>query len=437
MSPLLPNPPSQSLPNEPEKDQDQEQEDEQAFQAFVQTQDAWDVEAALWVARRRNGLDADGEAALHRWLSAHPQHARACDELQGLVGDVRSLLASEAAAALAAQLAPQLAPQLASQGVAPRAGGPRVQEAHADPAPTVPWRRSAPVPAHSPFRPRWNVLRQRAGAVAAVCVMVCGSWLGWAHWRQQAIFEQVFASARGQQRTVHLPDAEQGSTVQLDTATRLTARLYRDRREVLLEDGQALFSVKSDRDRPFHVWAGGVRITVVGTRFSVRSTAAGVDAGKTVVSVQEGRVRVVRARTLSDFGQAGQAAQSVDDVGNPQTSGGAGAGAVELVAGEAVAADAAGQLGPVTRVPVSDVASWRDGRISFDQTPLAQAIEEFERYGPTGLVVNDPALAALPVGGSYHRKDWQHFARTLGQVLPVRLVQRANHTEVVARSLNP
>ena len=55
--------------------------------------------------------------------------------------------------------------------------------------------------------------------------------------------------------------------------------------------------------------------------------------------------------------------------------------AVELTAGQTVTGDAQGHLGPVSTLTTGAIAPWRDERISFDQTPLSQAIAEFERYG--------------------------------------------------------
>jgi transmembrane sensor len=167
---------------------------------------------------------------------------------------------------------------------------------------------------------------------------------------------------------------------------------------------------------------------VVGTRFSVQHTGTGLDAGQTVVAVEEGRVRVERRRSGtsgSDDFQATQDVASSTDMSSDQP--------VELTAGQTVVADAQGHIGPVAALAANGVAPWRDGRLSFDQTPLAQAIAEFDRYGRTGLVVRDPAVAALPVGGSYSLQQWQRFAETLPQVLPVRLVRRGEVTEVVAR----
>ncbi|MET0311910.1 MAG: FecR domain-containing protein, partial [Burkholderiaceae bacterium] len=235
-------------------------------------------------------------------------------------------------------------------------------------------------------------------------------------WQRQPTFEQAFSTGRGQQRVVTLPDdALAGSSLQLDTATQLHATLFRDRREVRLEDGQAMFTVHADPKRPFHVRAGSLRITVVGTRFSVRHTASGIDAGKTVVSVEEGQVRVVRVGT-----EAGP-------------SPGQAAAPVELTAGLMLVAAREGTLGRPVAVAPAAVAQWRSGRIAFDHTPLRDALAEFERYGRTGLVVNDPAVAALPVGGSYNLRQFQQFARTLPEVLPVRLVPAGDSLEIVAR----
>jgi transmembrane sensor len=348
--------------------------DAEEFEAFARTQNPLDMEAATWAVRRRDGLDATGDAALRAWLARDPCHAAALDGMDAIFGAVKQLPAGKVAAL----------------------------KTYAPARPANPGRRQ--------WLLGWGPLLPQAATAAMVFSAVGGGWMGWERWRHQPTFAQAFATKRGQQRTVNLPDASaHGSTVQLDTATRLEARLYRDRREVRLQDGQAMFSVQSDRERPFDVWAGALRITVVGTRFSVRHTASGLDAGQTVISVEEGHVRVARAGT--------EAA--------PDT--------VELRAGQMVVANGAGQISPVASVPAAAIAPWRNGRISFDQTPLAQAIAEFERYGPTGLVVRDPAVAALPVGGSYSLQQWQHFAATLPQVLPVWLEPHGDLTEIVAR----
>ena len=346
---------------------------------------ALDLAAATWAARRRNGLDAEGQAALQAWLDADPRHAAALEDMAATVGQLRQLPGEEVAAL--------------RRGL-PRAASARDSERQARPAPRG-WRLGAL------FAP---------AAVAVLVVAVAGGgWMGWTRWQALPTFEQAFATERGQQIVARLPDdPARGTSVQLDTATRLEARLFRDRREVRLQDGQALFSVHADAARPFHVWAGPLHIVVVGTRFSVRHTSSGLDAGRTVVAVEEGDVRVSRA--------PGQAPGQDD-----------GAAPVELVAGQMLVGEDDGRLGPVTRVAPAAVAAWRSGRISFDHTPLAQALAEFERYRSTGLVIRDPAVAKLPVGGSYSLQQFGRFAESLPMVLPVKLVPQGEVSEIVLR----
>lgn len=374
--------------------------DEHEFEAFVQDQDPLDITAATWVTRRRSGLSAEGEAQLQAWLEADPRHAQAYEDMDATFGDLRRLPNEDVSQLRAAAL-------------------PRARQ----PAPIAWGAIAARLPGLlRPLAPRFT-------AAAAAFSMVVGGWLGWSHWQRQPVFEQAYATARGQWLNAALPDADRaaaaGSTLQLDTATRTQVRLYRDRREVHLHSGQAMFAVHSDPQRPFLVYAGALRISVVGTRFSVRHTGTGLDAGQTVVTVEEGRVRVEnRLEAANGSGAANDISASEEASAAP---------VVELTAGQAVVADAQGHIGTVTSMSAGAIAPWRNGRLSFDQTPLAQAIAEFERYGRTGLVVRDPAVAALPVGGSYSLKQWRHFAQTLPQVLPVRLVNRGEVMEVVAR----
>ncbi|OBR54710.1 hypothetical protein A6456_37450 [Paraburkholderia tropica] len=242
----------------------------------------------------------------------------------------------------------------------------------------------------------------RAAVATTVLGTVGATWLGWNEWRGRALFAQQFASERGQVLKVDLPD---GSHIDLDTQTHIAVQLYRDRREVVLAEGQAMFSVQANPDCPFHVLASNVRVTVVGTQFLVRHTSAGVDAGMTRVAVEHGRVRVAR-------------------VGHPDVT-------IELTRGQAVVADTLGQLGPIQTVSPDQPAPWRTGRINFEATPLVEALAEFERYVPTHVVVRDPSIAALRVGGSFDIDDVQGFLRVLPQQLPVRLRRTGGVTELI------
>jgi len=79
------------------------------------------------------------------------------------------------------------------------------------------------------------------------------------------------------------------------------------------------------------------------------------------------------------------------------------------------------------------VAAWRTGRISFNDTPLTEALAELERYGNTGLVVLDPTVGALRLGGSFNVRQVDALAQALPSLLPVRLERRHGVVEIMGR----
>jgi len=255
-----------------------------------------------------------------------------------------------------------------------------------------------------------------AFALAAAGVVAGGGYLGWSHLQAQPVFMQAFGTQRGQQLEVPLPD---GTVLRLDTATRLEVRYFRQRREVRLIDGQAVFAVQSDAQRPFDVLAGPLQVRVVGTRFAVRYTPAiaGAEGGR--VSVEQGRVRVARRDRAPDGNWAGPAPDAELQ------------GAVFLTAGQQVHSDAEGVLAAISAVPGDGIAPWREHRLSFVDTPLARALAELERYGSTGLVVRDPSVAALRLSGTFDPRDARTLRRALPSALPVRLKGDGPVAEIV------
>ena len=327
----------------------QEQADLREYADFAATQDPVALAAAAWFSRRGN-LDAQAEFAA--WLAADAQHAQAYAQLQD---------SYRAARRIPAQVAARWA-----------------------------------VPAPSPRRPLLRSLRVLPYAAAAMLLLSVGAG-GYQWWQQQAVFSQAYATARGQRLAVALPD---GSKVQLDTATQLHVTVYRQRREVRLAHGEALFQVQAKQGQPFNVLSGPLTVTVVGTQFSVRNTVA--HDGQLRVAVQHGQVRVAGAQ---------------QDL-------------VDLRAGQGVSSDAGGRLSAIASLAPGSVAPWRDGRITFDNVPLGAALAEVERYGDTGLVARDAAVAKLRIGGSFSLTQLDRFAAALPQLLPVHVVRVGGVSEI-------
>lgn len=374
-----------------------------ALDAALSDLSAAEAQALRWLVRREDGLDAATEAEFQAWLNTDPAHQTAFDDMADVWGGFDDIPA-DGVAQLKAGVA--LA-RSAEPVVAPPACVPPVNR------PPRPAKISRP-------RPWFRGLGQWAPQALAACVafaMLGGGWFAWDQWQQQPVFSQHYATARGQQLEARLPD---GSMLRLDTASQADVTLYRQRREVRVPEGQIMFTVQGDKTRPFDVLAGDMRITVVGTRFSVRYTPSLGD-NQVQVAVDEGHVRVARADAAKRGG---------DDIFLNASTG----DAIDLTAGQTVAADGEGRLGPVGQVSAEGIAPWRGNRVNFDNMPLASAVAELERYGSTGLVVRDPAVAALRVTGSVDLRRVSDFARSLPQVLPVRLEPRGGTTvEVVSQ----
>ncbi len=243
-----------------------------------------------------------------------------------------------------------------------------------------------------------------ATCCAAILMLGMGGW----HWWRQPTFQGQYATERGQHLEARLPD---GTQLSIDADSRVQVTLYRDRREVHLGDGQLLLAVAPDPGKPLHVLAGAARVTVLGTRFVVRHRRGGADAGAVQVQVEEGRVRVA----------------------GTQAAGGPSLGA-ELSRGQGITVSADGALGQVRSTAPSGIALWRKGLVRFEDTPLADALAELERHGPTRLVIRDPAVAAMTIGGSYPIGRPDELARVLPLVLPVQLVVGADGLREVVRA---
>jgi len=234
-------------------------------------------------------------------------------------------------------------------------------------------------------------------AAAALAAVAVG-----AIWLQQGSELQTLATAVGQQRNVTLAD---GSIVTLNTNTILETDLRWHTREIYLRKGEAHFQVAHDRSRPFLVHAGDAVVRAVGTAFEVRVlTDQHVD-----VVVNEGRVEV-------------QATAPPPASPNPATRARAAAATTvrALNAGERLST--AGRdyaVTPITAQQMSSELAWREGAIIFDGEPLSEAIAEIERYTDARIVVTDPEIAGLRVGGRFRTGDVQEFFDALQTALPV------------------
>jgi transmembrane sensor len=238
-------------------------------------------------------------------------------------------------------------------------------------APALPALAAAPTARRAPRFAAWRI--------AAAVLLTAGIGLAAFNW-QPAPAGVAYRTAVGASRAVALAD---GSTVTLNTDTRVRASVGRERRVVWLDQGEAYFEIAHDATHPFVVEAGDKRITVLGTKFSVRR-----DGAKLTVAVVEGRVQVETAGALP---------------------------AVLTRNTTAIAAQDQLQLSGRTPAEIAQALSWREGTLVFDQVTLAGAAAEFNRYNTRKLVIADAAAGAVTIGGRFEVNNVDGFARLLHQ----------------------
>ncbi|MBL8269085.1 FecR family protein [Steroidobacter sp.] len=199
-----------------------------------------------------------------------------------------------------------------------------------------------------------------------------------------------------------------GSKITLNTDTRIRVTLSDEERRVSLNQGEAFFEVAKDPRRPFVVEAGQQTVTAVGTKFSVRRTGDDVQ-----VVVTEGKVRVERA---VDAGKA--------------------KAPVQLQVGAVAVASSTGVLVQEKSLPeAEEILSWRGGFLVLRGMLLSEAAAEFNRYNERKIVIADPSVAAMRIGGTFRAANVDAFTRLLHGAFPIDVEQRDDEIVLTARNI--
>ncbi len=344
--------------------------------------------AAEWLARRDGeGWTAQDSAQLDRWLLASTAHRVAFLRLESAWVETGRLQA------LAAGLAHDGPPTRGRWGLAGESATDAPSTSRAAPDDDIDFGalRFSPREGRGPrsARGRW------AGAVAVVLLAASAGVGGWWRWRENSAVERAaYATALGALETVRLTD---GSQATLSSESRIDVALSRRERRIDLQRGEALFEAAKDASRPFVVNAGDHRIVAVGTRFSVRR-----DRDALRVAVTEGTVR------LDMPGADGSA--------GPETLLPAGSVAIATAAGVSVRRNDPGAA--------ERALEWREGYLRFQDTPLREAAEEFNRFNARKLMMGDADVAALRIGGQFRWSNLDGFVRLLEQGFGVRVEHR-------------
>lgn len=243
--------------------------------------------------------------------------------------------------------------------------------------------------------PRPFVTEKRDGpsrllAVAAFVVAIIAAGSAYV---LSPVSEQTYSTGLGGHKIISLAD---GSQIELNTDTILRAKIDARQRKLWLVRGEAYFQVKHDAAHPFVVMMGPHRVTDLGTRFLIRR-----DKDRLEVALLEGHA-------LFDTSDNNMKPASLD-----------------LRPGDHVTVD----HGNVVLAKLSPEAqkndlAWRRGLLVFDRTALADAAAEFNRYNREKIVIRDPAVAHMPIGGTFRADNINSFVGVAQDVLGLHVAIR-------------
>jgi transmembrane sensor len=251
-----------------------------------------------------------------------------------------------------------------------------------------------------------GIARRSRGVMRLLAIaasVVLGVGLGTFTEHRDLLHRRGYTTAVGGIETVPLAD---GSRVTLNTDSNVRIAITQAERRVYLEKGEAFFEVAKDPRRPFIVMAGNKRLIAVGTQFSVLRQGYNVD-----VVVSEGVVRLEAPGVdsgLSSEGTRGRTARR-----QPKT--------VLLTAGSVAHARRSDVLVQKrSDTEIDRTLTWRTGILTFRDTPLADAVAEFNRYNTRQIVIDDPKLGFVKIGGIFRATDLDPFVHLLEEGFHIR-----------------
>ena len=415
-------------------------------------------EACTWFVDSRAGdLDDAGRREFDRWLRKSPEHLSAYLEIaaiwnEGPSLDPQSKWTADLLIELARESADDNVVSLVPSAALPTASPVSAEDSNSVSAPTqgyAPVERTRSLP--SSTRTREWFRRWRRVAIAASVLAIVGGALA-----MLELSAPVYTTALGEQRSIQFQD---GSTVDLNSRSKIRVRYSKQERAVELIEGQALFHVAHDTSRPFIVAVGATRVRAVGTQFDVYKKSNG-----TVVTVVEGRVAVYsapqgllprpsgesptlpvpdlaptsspRKHAISPPSAAPYASNS--SASNPEghtqqsdslTLGLTSGSSFLLAAGEqvTVTADSAQRT---ANPNIAGATAWREREIVFESATLSDVAEEFNRYNQRQLVIEDPKLYGFHISGVFSSTDPDSLIRFLRERSGVKVTETGGEIRV-------
>jgi len=213
-----------------------------------------------------------------------------------------------------------------------------------------------------------------------------------------------YQTAKSEQRAFELED---GTVIHLNIDSRVAVQFTRQSRQVRLLEGEALFKVHHDANRPFSVSTSDAVIQDIGTEFNVYSRA---DA--TVIAVLEGRVNVTpQERGAYPAPAAKSDALLASAALAPMST----TASRTLSVNQEAQVTHSGSITVHTLSDASDAVAWQQRRLVFRQQTLQHIIEEFNRYSQRKIRLEGATVMHHRFTGVFDADDPESLVQVLAR----------------------
>lgn len=229
--------------------------------------------------------------------------------------------------------------------------------------------------------------------------------------------KNVTISYRTEVKEIDTHELKDGSLITMNASSSISVSLGDKIRKIELYEGEAVFSVAHDPERPFVVDVGGTLVRAVGTVFNIERGRDDV-----VVTVLEGIVEVTKARKAVASGANAAVLQEIK----------------RLVHGEKLEiSQNSPVLGDVIHANIEVDMAWQEGNLIFENEPFHRVVERISRYVNEKIIINDAQLSEMRLSGVYRIEEADTILPILATILPIRVNQIDEHLIVVERKVAP
>lgn len=209
-------------------------------------------------------------------------------------------------------------------------------------------------------------------------------------------FEHTLISQVKPINNYKLPD---GSDISIDAKSKLNIQIYKNQRHVNLLEGQALFDIAKDKNRPFIIDTKQTQIEVLGTKFEINTNKNQID-----IKVIEGKVKVSYINPLSNNTKVLSL----------------------LTKGEQLSLNKYGKVLNFSKTSIENIALWQKNKINFDNHSIKNAVEEFSKYIEKEIIINNKDIALLPITGTFYLDKSQKFFEAITLIYPISIKTKNN-----------